>query len=337
MSESGAPQFPEVEMNLVSPAQPAVARVVSNDLCMNGRSASFVRHTVIDVSDTQLAGRLHAGQAFGVVPPGRDARGKAHKVRLYSLACPAWGEDGHGHHIATTTKRVIDEWRPPTGSGLNNDWSPGAASVAAVAEYRLFLGLCSNFLCGLRAGDEVMVSGPNGKRFLLPVDRSAHDYVFVATGTGIAPFRGMIMELLQARTGPVGSRIHLIAGSPYTTDLLYHREFLALQEAHDNFHYHTAISRESPDSRQRGRYVHHVLEDDMDTFGPVLADDRTLLYLCGIAGMEAGVFAVMDRHGLGQSYFTRKSRRSGTVDSCEDTPLMHQAVRTSARCMLEVY
>jgi Na+-transporting NADH:ubiquinone oxidoreductase subunit NqrF len=59
------------------------------------------------------------------------------------------------------------------------------------------------------------------------------------------PFRGMVRELLQAVTGTVTSRIHLIAGSPYTTDLLYHREFLALQEAHDNFRYHTAISRET--------------------------------------------------------------------------------------------
>jgi ferredoxin--NADP+ reductase len=337
MNESGAPQFPEVEMNLVSPAQPVIARVVSNDLCMNGKSASFVRHTVIDVSDTPLAGRLHAGQAFGVIPPGRDARGKAHKVRLYSLACPSWGEDGAGRQIATTTKRVIDEWRPPSGSARSNDWSPGAASVASVAEYRLFLGLCSNFLCGLRAGDEVMVSGPNGKRFLLPVDRNAHDYVFVATGTGIAPFRGMVRELLQAVTGTVTSRIHLIAGSPYTTDLLYHREFLALQKEHDNFRYHTAISREPLQSRNRGRYVHQALEDEMETFGPLLAGERTLLYLCGIAGMEAGVFGVLDRLGLGQAYFTRKDRQSGDADSTDSAPLLHQAVRTSTRCLVEVY
>lgn len=337
MSEAGLPQFPEVEMNLVSPAQPAIARIVSNDLCMNGKSASYVRHTVLDVSDTPLAGRLHAGQAFGVIPPGRDARGKVHKVRLYSLACPSWGEDGAGQHIATTTKRLIDEWHPPPGPGRSNDWSPGAASVASVAEYRLLLGLCSNFLCGLRAGDEVMVSGPNGKRFLLPVDRHAHDYVFIATGTGIAPFRGMIMELLKSGPEQVASQIHLIAGSPYSTDLLYHREFLSLRDEHDNFHYHTAISREPHSAYGRGRYAHQVLEDDIGTFAPVLESERTLIYLCGITGMEAGVFGALEKHGLGRPYFARKDSRAGQPGNTDAAPLLHQAVRTTQRCLVEVY
>ena len=71
-----APRLPDVHMNLVRPKAPVMGKIVSNDLCMRGKSASFVKHTVIDVSGTQLAGTFRAGQSFGVIPPGVDASGK---------------------------------------------------------------------------------------------------------------------------------------------------------------------------------------------------------------------------------------------------------------------
>ena len=106
----------------------------------------------------------------------------------------------------------------------------------------------SSSICGrLRPWQEVQVSGPNGKRFLLPVDRAAHDYLFLATGTGIAPFRGMIADLL----GKVDRDVTLIMGAPYETDLLYHEHFLGLAASHERFNYLTAISRESVGGRPK--------------------------------------------------------------------------------------
>lgn len=321
MNDAVAPLFPDVSMNLVPPSKPVIGRVVSNDSCMHGKSASFVRHTVIDVGGTALAGTLHAGQAFGVIPPGTDRDGRPHKVRLYSLACPGWGEDGGGRLISTTPKRLIDEYR-----AADPKQSPPA--------HRLFLGVCSNYLCGLQLGDPVHVSGPNGRRFLLPVDRGAHDYLFIATGTGIAPFRGMVRELLEHPDGAVSSRVQLIAGSPYHSDLLYHDLFRRLAARHHNFRYDVAISRECGTASQAGGYVHEVLDRSIDRLGPMLESNRTLLYLCGVAGMEASVFETLARHSLDRGYFTLRH----TPDRDDsDAPLRHRAVRTSARCMLEVY
>ena len=56
------------------------------------------------------------------------------------------------------------------------------------------------------------MAGPNGKRFLLPTDRNAHDYLFLATGTGIAPFRGFIHELF---VGPPAGSPRPAAGAPF--------------------------------------------------------------------------------------------------------------------------
>ena len=180
----GEPKVPEVKTHLIPPTAPAQGSVLSNELCMKGRSTSFVRHVCIDIGNTAMAGQFRAGQSFGVVPSGVDAAGKPHKVRLYSIASPSWGEDGHGKVLATTPKRLILERSPQKAGDDPHDHS-------------LFLGLCSNYVCDLKPGDPLAVTGPAGKRFLLPEDPAKHDYLFLATGTGIAPFRGMIMELLQ--------------------------------------------------------------------------------------------------------------------------------------------
>ncbi len=40
----------DVQTKLVKPTVPVIGRVVSNELCMNGKSASFVKHTTFDVA-----------------------------------------------------------------------------------------------------------------------------------------------------------------------------------------------------------------------------------------------------------------------------------------------
>lgn len=266
----GLPELPEVRQHLVSPAEPVPARVVGSRICTAARKAAgFVRHVEIDVSGTPLEGAWRAGQSFGVVPPGTDENGRPHKLRLYSIASPTGGERADGKVLATTVKRTIEEL-------------PG--------DHRLILGLCSNYLCDLQEGDTVHLTGPAGKRFLLPTDPSAHDFVFIATGTGIAPFRGMLMDLAAA--GYAG-KATLIMGAPYRTDLLYDDELRTLDRDHAWFTYRTAISREITENQPRPMYVQDRLEADAETLRPMLASERTLVYICGIAGMEIGVFRTL--------------------------------------------
>lgn len=306
-------------MNLIRPKAPAVGRVVSNELCMNGKSASFVKHLVLDVSGTPLADNFRAGQSFGVIAPGADERGRPHKVRLYSVACPSWGEDGDGNLVSTTPKRLIDEFQPqkPTDDPAN---------------HRLFLGVCSNYLCDIREGDEVLLTGPNGKRFLLPRDIEAHNYLFIATGTGIAPFRGMLMELFEGPTGPTRSQCALVMGTPYTTDLLYEDLFQQLQREHANFEYHTAISRES-----NRLYVGSLLDREMGRFHDLLEDPRTLIYVCGLEGMQFGIFQTLARHGLAGGYASFHDDLAAKPPEDWRFADMKRRIKPTARCMLEVY
>ncbi len=315
----GVPELCDVEQHLLTPAAPAIGRVVESRVCTkSSKAAGFVRHIAIDISGTDLAGRFRAGQSFGVIPPGLTDKGKSHKLRLYSIASPTRGEDGQGHVLATTVKRTIDE-----------HWD----------DHTLLLGVASNFLCDLQIGDEVTITGPAGKRFVLPKDPALHDYIFFATGTGIAPFRSMLLELLEGPDGPCPSGVTLVMGAPYATDLLYHDELTALSEKHPNFTYLTAISRERQDDVDRRLYVQGRLETHTEHFQPVLSSERTLVYVCGIAGMELGVFkglaALLDPEGLAQ--YLRGEPELLADTSAWERKMIPRALRPTKRVMLEVY
>jgi len=308
------PHFGDVQMHVVKPKAPVVGRVVESTPCLKGRSASYVRHIAIDVSGTPLAGTFRAGQSFGVIPPGENEKGKPHAVRLYSISAPSWGEDGQGHVVSTTCKRLIDEYSGPEGD-----------------DHHLFTGVCSNYLCDLKVGDEVLVSGPAGKRFLLPTDTTQHDYVFVATGTGIAPFRGMVKELLEHPEGPSSREIHLVIGVPYGTDLMYDDCFRSMAETHSNFHYHPVISRPEVGRRM---YVDEYIVETEDPFHRVLSSDNTLLYICGIEGMQVGIYRLLQTLGVADLYLKLPE------EGIDLAALDHAAIKRlkpAARCMVEVY
>jgi ferredoxin--NADP+ reductase len=314
-TQTEGPVLRPAEMHLLTPNSPGEATVVSTERCTASRkSASFVRHVALDVSGTPLAGRFAPGQSFGVIPPGTDGAGKPHKLRLYSIASPSRGEDGQGNVLATTVKRTIDEHRE---------------------HHRLFLGVCSNYLCDLQVGDRVKVTGPSGKRFVLPADPASHDYIFVATGTGIAPFRGMVKELEVLAPA---ARVMLVMGAAYATDLLYHSDF---EEAasRPGFTYLTALSRERQADGGRGMYAHERLLSRREQTGELLASSRTLVYVCGIAGMELGVLqAIATILGpSGTEAYLRGTQNLMRDPGSWDRRMIPRQVQPSRRVFLEVY
>lgn len=315
------PTLPDARMHLARPNDPALARVVETRLCTRGgrKSAGIVRHVAFDVGGTPLEGSFLVGQSFGVLAPGTDHRGRPHAVRLYSIASPSRGEDGRGRVVATTVKRTIVE-REPQKPGDDPD------------DHSLFLGVASNYLCDLREGDEVRLTGPQGRRFLLPTAPHEHDYLFIATGTGIAPFRGMALELLEGPDGPVSSEIHLVMGVPYRTELLYDDLFRELEARHPNFHYHTAVSREAG-----GCYVHDLLVRDLATFRPLLERSRTLVYVCGLIGVQFGLYRALAEHELAEGYLLLDEGLASASPSAWTAEDLKRRVRSTGRLMVEVY
>lgn len=331
-SEPGIPVLPSVAMHLHQVMEPAIGTVVSTERCTaSSKSASYVRHVAIDVSGSRLAGNFRPGQSFGVLPhavlSGGDAPPTPHKLRLYSIASPSRGEDGRGNVIATTVKRLIDE-----------HWET----------HKLHLGVASNFLCDLQVGDKLAVTGPAGKRFLLPVDPSRHDYLFIATGTGIAPFRGMITDLLEGSPHhpATNSAITLVAGSAYRTDLIYHRQLAALAKEHPSFQYWPSVSREAivdtesvPTRITRPMYVQERLGQNADALIRMLKDGRTLLYICGLAGMELGIFQTLARILPAEllALYLEIDQSVAADPAAWDRKMISRQIKPTKRVFLEVY
>ena len=313
----GIPALPEVQQHVVRPSDPVVGTVIESRVCTKSKkSAGFVRHIEIDVSGTALEGSWVSGQSFGVVPAGHTESGKSHKLRLYSIAAPTKGEGGNGKILSTTLKRVVDE-----------DWT----------DHTLFTGLCSNYLADLQVGDKVQLTGPAGKRFLLPADPAAHNYIFIATGTGIAPFRSMLFDLISAG---MPARVDLIMGAPYETDLLYDEELTELARDYpERFHYRTAISRHLTPDQPKKLYVQDRLVEDGAVLTEILKSDRTLIYICGIAGMELGILRslarILDPKSLSQ-YLTIDPE-IGTDPDGWDRKMIPRKLKPTKRMFLEVY
>lgn len=316
----GEPVMPVVDQHVVKPDQPIVGKVHATRLCTDSRKASgFVRHIEIDVSNTPLAGTWISGQSFGVIPPGLTEHGVSHKLRLYSIAASSDGETGDGNIITTCVKRVLDE-----------DWD----------SHKLLNGVCSNYMCDLNVGDEIKLTGPVGKRFVLPKNPLDHDYVFIATGTGIAPFRGMIMDLIQASgTHDLSAKVALLMGVPYETDLLYHDTLLHWTKQFENFTYHTAISRHTTPDQPKKMYVQDRLVDDFHLLSPMLTNKRTLIYICGMAGMELGVFQTLAKllppEQLPQ-FLKIDPEIASDIDHWE-RKMIPKKIKKSKRVFLEVY
>ncbi|MFG0285450.1 MAG: hypothetical protein ACF8R7_13620 [Phycisphaerales bacterium JB039] len=318
------PELPDVKLRLATAEDPAVGRIVRNEICTAPKAAGFIRHIEFDITGSALAGGFRAGQAFGVLPPGADDKGRPQPLRLYSLACPSAGEDGAGNVLSTTVKRLIDErWEGP---GLH-------------------IGVASNYLCNLREGDEVRLTGPSGKRFLLPARPEEHDYLFFATGTGIAPFRGMIKELIELNPD-LPSRVTLIMGAPYETDLIYHGWLTRLDAEHERFSYITALSRQpqidpaSGAADGAGRmYVQDRLRTNRDELLPLLCSDRTLVYMCGLVGMEIGILRrfseILPAQWLGR-YVTIDAEAMAAPQTWERKMIGRQ-VKPSRRMFIETY
>ncbi len=151
-------------------------------------------------------------------------------------------------------------------------------------------GFMSNFLCDMKEGDEIDCQGPFGDFILRPPMR---DTIFIATGTGIAPFRSMLHWLLNptedGRPRPSssdaghprhqGKQLYLIFGNRTEKDIYYHDEFQRLARQHVNFHYLPTLSRGAPDWQGlRGYVQEHV---------PHIVQSRTDMhaYICGLDKM----------------------------------------------------
>ncbi len=201
-----------VPVNTFKNKSPYTAKVVSCKRIVGPEATGETCHIIFDHKGNMP---YWEGQSYGVIPPGTNPKnGKPHTVRLYSIASSRYGDNMAGKTSSLCVRRAT-YWDPDMGK-----------------EDPAKKGVCSNFLCDAQAGEQVKMTGPTGKVMLMPEEKADTDYIMVATGTGIAPYRGFIRRLFTETT-PAGEAYKglawLFLGVANSDALLYDEEWQAAE------------------------------------------------------------------------------------------------------------
>ena len=262
-------------VNLYRRSKPAIATVQGNFRITAPGTQSDVRHIVLGFGETVLP--VLEGQSIGIVPPGRRADGRPHDIRLYSIASARDGEKRNANNVSLTIKRV-----------------PG--------------GVGSSYMCDLKVGDKVEVTGPFGATFLMPNDTQAN-LIMICTGTGSAPFRAFTERRRRAMQNAAGRAI-MFFGARTPQELPY---FGPLQKVPGSLlEKHLVFSRIAGADKE---YVQDRMRTEGRTLAGLIAEPQTHVFICGLKGMESGVDeALADicrKHGLDWAKLKPQMREQG--------------------------
>lgn len=154
--------------------------------------------------------------------------------------------------------------------------APDGTNVLEFCIVKMEDGVASTFLFEeAKIGTEIKFKGPDGG-FHLP-ELIEKDLVMICTGTGVAPFRSMILDLYNHKK-PY-KNIHLIFGTRYEEGVLYKEEFENLEKQMPGFKYSIALSREEKENRHKG-YVHPIYMENYKNVRPDVD-----FYICSWSNM----------------------------------------------------
>lgn len=261
-----------VPVNVYKNKAPFTGKVVSTKRIVGPKATGETCHIIINHNGDFP---YWEGQSWGVIPPGtREKDGKPHSVRLYSIASSRYGDDMSGNTGSLCVRRATY-------------WCPKLK-----AEDPAKKGVCSNFLCDTQPGEEVKMTGPAGKVMLMPEEDPTTDYIMVATGTGIAPYRGFIRRLFNEDTPAARAykgEAWLFLGVANSDALLYDDEFQEAKERFpQNLRIDYALSREQTNSKGGKMYIQDKVEEYADEVFTKL-ENGAHIYFCGLKGMMPGI------------------------------------------------
>lgn len=167
---------------------------------------------------------------------------------------------------------------------------PGQRGYYDLTVKRASAGFVSHYLLDqVGVGQALVSSGPMGSFYHNPLYHGA-DLVFLAGGSGSAPARSMLLDMLER---DLDQRFHLIYANSHIDDVIYAEELQALAERHPRFQLTQVISRPLPGYwGYSGRISHEMLA------GLVGAVEGKMFYLCGPTAFNENCAALLQAMGV---------------------------------------
>merc|ERR1712217_993686 len=248
-----------------------------------------------------------------------DHDGKVPYVEGQSIASSAVGDNENSKTVSLCVKRVVEL----DGKFANREVGEDKPDKAGTAfpDQKVYRGVCSNHICDVTVGDDVLITGPTGAEMLLPEDPESN-IIMLATGTGIAPMRSYMRLLFNDAAGAAadGSRkfkglAWLFMGVPFSKSLLYDDEHTEYKEKYpEQFRFDYAVSREDKNAEGQKMYIQTKMAEYADELWDLMQSSKTHIYMCGLKGMESGMeecfSPLAEKNGLVWKDFAKGMKKS---------------------------
>jgi benzoate/toluate 1,2-dioxygenase reductase component len=179
------------------------------------------------------------------------------------------------------------------GSGQHRSYSfsssPGQSKISFLIK-RIPGGVMSTWLESAQPGNKVELIGPLGSFYLRAVERPL---LFLAGGTGLAPFLSMLEVLARADSQ---QKVHLIYGVTRDLDLVQVDAIEAYVAKLPNFTYATVVADADSAHPAKGWVTQHMPAE-------ALNDGDVDVYLCGPPPMVDAVRKYFDDNGVRPNSF----------------------------------
>jgi benzoate/toluate 1,2-dioxygenase reductase subunit len=174
------------------------------------------------------------------------------------------------------------------GSGQHRSYSfssaPGASTISFLIK-KIPGGVMSTWLESAQPGHKVELTGPLGSFYLRAVERPL---LFLAGGTGLAPFLSMLEVLARANSQ---QKVHLIYGVTRDLDLVQTEAIEAYVAKLPNFTFSTVVAEDASRHPRKGWVTQHMPAE-------CLNDGDVDVYLCGPPPMVDAVRKYFDDSGV---------------------------------------
>ncbi|RKT20942.1 benzoate/toluate 1,2-dioxygenase reductase subunit [Paraburkholderia sp. RAU2J] len=179
------------------------------------------------------------------------------------------------------------------GSGQHRSYSFSSAPSESKISFlikRISGGVMSTWLDSAQPGHKLELTGPLGSFYLRAVERPL---LFLAGGTGLAPFLSMLEVLARAHSQQT---VHLIYGVTRELDLVQVDAIEAYRAKLPNFTYATVVAEADSHHPRKGWVTQHMPPE-------ALNDGDVDVYLCGPPPMVDAVRKHFDDNGVKPNSF----------------------------------
>ena len=204
-------------------------------------------------------------------------------VRAYSMASyPA-----EGRKIMLNVRIATPPW-----DRKNNDW------------LNVNPGIASSYIFGLKAGDDVTISGPYGEFFIKETDA---EMVYIGGGAGMAPLRSHLYHLFK--TLKSNRKVSYWYGGRSRRELFYMEHFFALEKKFKNFKFYPVLSEPLKEDNWKEKkdlndnkgdgflgFVHQAFIDNY--LSKHESPEDIEFYFCGPPLMNQAVLKMCDDYGV---------------------------------------